>query len=316
MFSFETKILIILYIEQRKRKGGNKMSEQKVLLKVEHMNKSFGITKALQDVSFTLRCGQILGLIGENGSGKSTTFKSVLGLVRIDEGSVKIFGRDLCDLNTRDRENIGVVLSDSGFSNYLNIKDILPIMNHFYRNFDRNTFVARCRRFQLPFDKKLKDFSTGMKAQLKILLALSHRAQLIILDEPTSGLDVVARDTVLDLIREYLEEDERRSVLISSHIAGDLEKLCDDLYMIHDGHIVFHEETDVLLSEYGLLKVSAQQYDRLDKRYLLRMMKESFGISCLTSEKRYYEENYPGIVIEKGSIDEMITMMVKGENVK
>lgn len=155
-----------------------------------------------------------------------------------------------------------------------------------------------------------------MKAQLKILLALSHRAQLIILDEPTSGLDVVARDTVLDLIREYLEEDERRSVLISSHIAGDLEKLCDDLYMIHDGHIVFHEETDVLLSEYGLLKVSAQQYDRLDKRYLLRMMKESFGISCLTSEKRYYEENYPGIVIEKGSIDEMITMMVKGENVK
>ena len=98
--------------------------------------------------------------------------------------------------------------------------------------------------------------------------------------------------------------------------AGNLEKLCDDLYMIHDGHIVFHEETDVLLSEYGLLKVSAQQYDRLDKRYLLRMMKESFGISCLTSEKRYYEENYPGIVIEKGSIDEMITMMVKGENVK
>lgn len=284
------------------------------MLKIDHLKKNYGSFRL--DCSLEVSPGCITGLVGPNGSGKSTTFKSVLGLVRIDEGSVKIFGRDLCDLNTRDRENIGVVLSDSGFSNYLNIKDILPIMNHFYRNFDRNTFVARCRRFQLPFDKKLKDFSTGMKAQLKILLALSHRAQLIILDEPTSGLDVVARDTVLDLIRGYLEEDERRSVLISSHIAGDLEKLCDDLYMIHDGHIVFHEETDVLLSEYGLLKVSAQQYDRLDKRYLLRMMKESFGISCLTSEKRYYEENYPGIVIEKGSIDEMITMMVKGGNVK
>ena len=284
------------------------------MLKIDHLKKNYGSFRL--DCSLEVRPGCITGLVGPNGSGKSTTFKSVLGLVRIDEGSVKIFGRDLCDLSTRDRENIGVVLSDSGFSNYLNIKDILPIMNHFYRNFDRNTFVARCRRFQLPFDKKLKDFSTGMKAQLKILLALSHRAQLIILDEPTSGLDVVARDTVLDLIREYLEEDERRSVLISSHIAGDLEKLCDDLYMIHDGHIVFHEETDVLLSGYGLLKVSAQQYDRPDKRYLLRMMKESFGISCLTSEKRYYEENYPGIVIEKGSIDEMITMMVKGGNVK
>lgn len=144
------------------------------MLKIDHLKKNYGSFRL--DCSLEVSPGCITGLVGPNGSGKSTTFKSVLGLVRIDEGSVKIFGRDLCDLNTRDRENIGVVLSDSGFSNYLNIKDILPIMNHFYRNFDRNTFVARCRRFQLPFDKKLKDFSIGMKAQLKILLALSHRA--------------------------------------------------------------------------------------------------------------------------------------------
>ena len=151
-----------------------------------------------------------------------------------------------------------------------------------------------------------------MKAKLKILTALSHQADLLILDEPTAGLDVIARDELLNLLREYMEEDDSRSILISSHISSDLEGLCDDLYMIHDGHIVLHEETDVLLSEYGLLKVSAAQYEKLDKQYLLRIKKESYGYSCLTAEKSFYEENYPDIAIEKGNIDEMITMMVKG----
>ena len=252
--------------------------------------------------------------MGPNGSGKSTTFKAVLGLIRFDEGDIEILGRDVRHLSSSDREEIGVVFSDSGFSNYLNIRDIISVMKGFYRNFDRNTFVARCHRYHLPMDKKLKDFSTGMKALLKVLLALSHHARFVLLDEPTAGLDVIARDSVLDLIRSYMEEDENRSVLISSHIAGDLEKLCDDLYMLHDGRIVFHEDTDVLLSEYGLIKASLQQYDLLDKKYILRMKKESFGVSCLTSEKRFYEENYPGLVIEKGSIDEMIMMMVSGED--
>lgn len=283
------------------------------MLKIENLKKSYG--DFCLSCSLEVKPGRITGLVGPNGSGKSTAFKSILGLIHFDEGSIEIFGRDSRHLRAADRENIGVVFSDSGFSNYLNIRDIISVMKGFYRNFDRNTFVARCHRYHLPMDKKLKDFSTGMKAQLKILLALSHHAHFILLDEPTAGLDVIARDSVLDLIRTYMEEDENRSVLISSHIAGDLEKLCDDLYMLNGGRIVFHEDTDVLLSEYGLIKASPEQYDRLDKRYLLRMKKESFGISCLTSEKQFYAENYPGIVIEKGNIDEMITMMVSGERI-
>ncbi len=282
------------------------------MLKIENLKKNYGDFRL--DCSLEVKPGCITGLVGPNGSGKSTTFKAVLGLIRFDEGDIEILGRDVRHLSSSDREEIGVVFSDSGFSNYLNIRDIISVMKGFYRNFDRNTFVARCHRYHLPMDKKLKDFSTGMKALLKVLLALSHHARFVLLDEPTAGLDVIARDSVLDLIRSYMEEDENRSVLISSHIAGDLEKLCDDLYMLHDGHIVFHEDTDVLLSEYGLIKVSLQQYDTLDKKYILRMKKESFGVSCLTSEKRFYEENYPGLVIEKGSIDEMIMMMVSGED--
>lgn len=268
--------------------------------------------------AFRLNCtlevhsGCITGLVGANGSGKSTTFKSILGLIHPDSGEIKVFDKDAASLSVHEKEKIGVVLSDSGFSGWLSIKDVISIMKHMYPTFDRNTFVARCGKFQLPFDKKIKEFSTGMKAKLKILTALSHQADLLILDEPTAGLDVIARDELLDLLREYMEEDDSRSILISSHISSDLEGLCDDLYMIHDGHIVLHEDTDVLLTEYGLLKVSAPQYEKLDKQYLLRVKKESYGCSCLTAEKSFYEENYPDIAIEKGNIDEMITMMVKG----
>lgn len=280
------------------------------MLTINHLQKNYD--------SFHLNCtlnvnsGCITGLVGANGSGKSTTFKSILGLIHPDGGEIKIFGQDAASLSTQDKEKIGVVLSDSGFSGWLTVKDVISVMKNMYPAFDRNTFVARCGKFQLPFDKKIKDFSTGMKAKLKILTALSHQTELLILDEPTSGLDVITRDELLNLLREYMEEDGNRSILISSHISSDLEELCDDLYMIHSGRIVLHEETDVLLSEYGLLKVSPEQYEKLDRQYLLRVRQESYGFSCLTAVKQYYEENYPGITIEKGNIDEMITMMIKG----
>ena len=153
-----------------------------------------------------------------------------------------------------------------------------------------------------------------MKAKLKVLLAMSYDAQLLILDEPTSGLDVVARDEILDLFRRFME-DENHAILISSHISSDLEGLCDDIYMIQDGKIVMHEETDVLLDCYGILKADEQTYKNIDKKYLLRVKKETFGYSCLTREKSYYVENYPGLVVEKGTLDEIITMVVKGERI-
>lgn len=182
-----------------------------------------------------------------------------------------------------------------------------------YRNFDDSFFMEQVNRVQLPFNKKIKDFSTGMKAKLKVLVAISHNAKLLILDEPTAGLDVIARDELLEMLREFMEKDEERSILISSHISSDLETLCDDLYMIHEGTIILHEDTDVLLSDYALLKVEAEQYSKLDKQFILRSKKETYGYSCLTNQKQYYMDNYPKIAVEKGTIDEVITMMIRGQ---
>ncbi len=280
------------------------------MLKIQHLKKNYD--KFSLDCSLELMPGCVTGLIGQNGAGKSTTFKAILGLISTDGGNITILGKDMKDFTAKDKENLGVVLSDSGFSGYLKIKDIIPILQNMYSKFDKSLFIEQVQRFRLPMNKQIKEFSTGMKAKLKVLVAISHNAKLLILDEPTAGLDVIAREELLEMLREFLEKDEERSILISSHISSDLESLCDDLYMIHDGRIILHEDTDVLLSDYALLKVDADQYDKLDKQFILRSKKETYGYSCLTNQKQYYIENYPKIAIEKGTIDEVITMMIRG----
>ncbi len=146
-----------------------------------------------------------------------------------------------------------------------------------------------------------------------MLSAVCHRADLLILDEPTSGLDVIARDQILELLREYIAEDENRAILISSHISADLEHLCDDFYMISGGRILCHEDTDRLLSDYALIKVSPQDYEDIDRAGVLRRRREAFGWTLLTDQKRFYAENYPRLVIERITMDEFILMMLKGE---
>lgn len=281
------------------------------MLKIEHLKKNYDNFSL--DCSLEVMQGCVTGLIGQNGAGKSTTFKAILGLISIGGGKVTILGKDLQRFTPEDKENLGVVLSDSGFSGYLTIKDIVPVLKKMYRNFDDSFFMEQVNRVQLPFNKKIKDFSTGMKAKLKVLVAISHNAKLLILDEPTAGLDVIARDELLEMLREFMEKDEERSILISSHISSDLETLCDDLYMIHEGTIILHEDTDVLLSDYALLKVEAEQYSKLDKQFILRSKKETYGYSCFTNQKQYYMDNYPKIAVEKGTIDEVITMMIRGQ---
>ena len=265
--------------------------------------------------SLEVRAGCISGLIGQNGAGKSTTFKAILGLISIDGGDVTVLGKDSSHLSAKDKEKIGVVLSDSGFSGYLRIKDLVLILQKLYSKFDKDFFLKQVAGFQLALDKKIKDFSTGMKAKLKVLIAVSHDAKLLILDEPTSGLDVIARDELLEMLREYMEKEEDRAILISSHISSDLETLCDDLYMIDDGKIILHEDTDVLLSDYGVLKLREEQYKEMDKQYILRIKKESFGYRCLTDQKQFYVENYPQVVVERGTIDEVIMMMSRGKSI-
>lgn len=282
------------------------------MLKIEHLKKHYDNFSL--DCSLELMSGCVTGLIGQNGAGKSTTFKAILGLISTDGGNITILGKDRKDFTAKDKEELGVVLSDSGFSGYLKIKDIIPILQNMYSKFDKSLFIEQAQKFQLPMNKQIKEFSTGMKAKLKVILAISHDSKLLILDEPTAGLDVIAREEILNLLRDYMDTPGR-SIVISSHISGDLEHFCDDVYMIHNGKIVLHEETDRILDEYGFIKVPEQEFAKLDKEYILRIKKENFGYSCLTDQKNYYLENYPGIVIEKGSVDEVITMMVKGERI-
>lgn len=281
-----------------------------MMLRINHIKKQYR--------DFQLECsmevpeGRITGFIGPNGAGKSTTIKSILNLISPDEGHIQLDGKDVTELTAKEQERLGVVLSDSGFSSYFTIADIIRIMKGMYHQFQERVFLEYCSRFQLPLDKRLKEFSTGMKAKLHVLLAISHEADLLILDEPTVGLDVIARDEMLDLLRDYMEKGNR-SILISSHISSDLEGLCDDLYLIHQGRVILHEDTDVILSCYGTLKMSEADFQRMDKRYILKSRKESFGYTCLTNQIQYYRENVPSVVAEKGSIDDMITLMIRGE---
>lgn len=281
-----------------------------MLVKLEHVQKHY--KQFDLNCSLEVKPGCVTGLIGQNGSGKTTTFKAILGLIQIDGGRIEVLGKDPRKLKKEEKKELGVALSDAGFSDYLTVKDVTAVLDAMYDKFDRNTFEDQCRKLQIPENKKLKEFSTGMKAKLKVLVAMSHDAKLLILDEPTAGLDVVARQEILDMLRTYME-DESRAILISSHISSDLEGLCDDFYMIDNGNVILHEETDRLLSEYGVLKVTEEQYEKLDKQYILKKKRESFGYRCLTNEKQFYVENYPEIAVEKGSIDEMILIMIGGE---
>ena len=283
------------------------------MLKIKDLKKSYDLFQL--DVSFEIPRGCITGLIGANGAGKSTIFKGILDLISIDGGTIEILGKNYKTLSNKEKEKLGIVLAESGFSGFLTVQDVAKILESMYSQFDKAMFFDCCKRYNLPLKKQIKEFSTGMKAKLKILTAISHKAEFLLLDEPTTGLDVLAREDLLFMLREYMEENENRTILISSHISTDLEGLCDDLYMIDNGKVVLHEDMDTLLGQYGLLKVSSEQYDTLDKNYLLRKKKESWGYSCLTNQKQFYLENYPSYTMEKGSIDEVITMMMKGEKV-
>lgn len=268
--------------------------------------------------NFELNCtmdleeGRVTGLIGANGTGKTTTFKGILDLIHLDGGKVELFDTPHKQLSREQKEKIGVVLNERTFSGYLTLKQISSIMEKTYKKFKRNWFLEQCLYYQLPLNKKIKDYSTGMRAKMKLLLAMSYDPQLLILDEPTEGLDIVARDELLNLLRTYMEE-ENRSILISSHVSSDLENFCDDVYFIHDGTIIYHEEMPVLLDEYGIVKVKEEEYKKLDETFLLYKKREPFGYSCLTTNKQFYQENYPEIIVDRGSIDEMLLMIVKGE---
>ena len=220
------------------------------------------------------RKGQIYGLIGKNGAGKTTTIKAILNLINIDSGEIKIFDKDYKRDEKFIKEKIGVLLDDSFFSERLTVLDINVILKNIYKNYDEVTFFNYLDKLKLPRDKKLSEFSTGMLMKLKIITALSHHPELLILDEPTSGLDPIARADILDIFKDFIQ-DENHSIFVSSHITSDLEHIADYIIFIKDGGIILIDEKDKLIDNYGVVKCSEKEFNLIKKTDYIKYRKNN-----------------------------------------
>ena len=264
------------------------------------------------DVSLTVEPGMITGLIGRNGSGKTTTFKAIVDVVRAG-GKTEIFGKDNRRLTEDERSMIGIAYTDIFFSGEYKVSAVRRILKAAYKNFNAAEYDRLIKRFDIPQGGKIRNLSTGELAKLRFVSAMSHDAKLVILDEPTSGLDVVARDGILDELRNYMESHEDAAIILSSNITQDLEGLTDDVYMIDDGRIVLHENTDTITDDYGLVKCTEEQFEKLDKEYVKGVKNAPYGRDVLVSQKRYYLENYPSLAVEDGTLDQCLVVLA-GKN--
>ena len=234
----------------------------------------------LDDLTLTLPEGCILGLIGENGAGKSTTIRLILNMIRKDGGNFSVLGKEIVKDTDLPKEDIGVVLDEVGLPECLTISRIENVMKNIYKNWDKAEFRRLCEKFSLPDGKPFKDFSRGMKMKTGIAVALSHHAKLLILDEATGGLDPVARDEVVEMLNDFTR-DETHSILISSHIVSDLEKLCDYVAFLHKGKLMLCEEKDVLKDRYGSVRMTAEDADRLDRSAVLFRKDTPYGTELI-----------------------------------
>lgn len=266
----------------------------------------------LKNISFDVPEGCIIGLIGENGAGKTTTIKSILNITKA-EGVIKIFGKNSKENEKEIKENIGVVLDDSFLSEYLTTKQINSIMKDIYKTWNENKYINLLKQFDLPSNKLIKDFSCGMKMKLKIATAISHEPKILILDEPTSGLDPVVRNEILDIFRKYIQEDETRSILLSTHITTDLEHISDYIVFIEKGNMIFNLPTNELLENYGIIKCSQDDFLKLDKKDYIKYKKEKYQYEVLTSNKNNIRRKYNITTIDKPSIEDIMLFYVKGE---
>ncbi len=280
-------------------------------IELKNVSKSYkGFT--LKNISFNVPQGSIVGLIGENGAGKTTTIKSILNITNA-EGNVTIFGKDSKKAEKEIKNEIGVVLDDSFLSDYLTAKHVNSIMKDVYKTWNEGKYINLLKQFDLPKDKLIKDFSSGMKMKLKIATAIAHNPKLLILDEPTSGLDPVVRNEILDIFRKYIEEDETRSILLSTHITSDLEHISDYIVFIEKGKMVFDLPTNELLENYGIIKCSKEDFSRLDEKDYIKYKKEKYQYEVLTSNKDTIRRKYNITTIDKPSIEDIMLFYIKGE---
>lgn len=277
-------------------------------VEMRHVEKNYGQFQ-IRDLNLCLPSGYIMGLIGENGAGKSTTIKMILNLIRMDQGEIRVFGEKNEDSPADSKEEIGIVLDESQFPEGVTVEQVNKIMKSIYKKWDEEEFYRLTDYFSLPRKKKrFKEFSRGMQRKLSIAVAMAHNAKLLILDEPTSGLDPVVRDEILDLFNDFTR-DENHSILISSHIVGDLEKLCDYVAFIQKGRLIICEEKDQLLESYGILKCSEEELAELDEQAVAGVRDYGYGVEALVEKCRLPE----GYQTEATSLEDIIIFLSKRE---
>lgn len=273
-----------------------------------------GLTKkydgfTLDNVSFNVPKGSIMGFIGQNGSGKTTTIKAILNIIKSDGGNINIFGMDHIEHEYEVKENISAVFDELPFHDSLSAKQLEIIMGGIYKNWDNAKFKEYLERFCLPEKKPFGKFSKGMKMKLQIAAALSHNARLLIMDEATTGLDPVVRSEILDIFLEYLQ-DENNSILMSSHITSDLEKVADSVTFIDKGRLLISGYKDDILENHGVIKCTKSDYKNIDKEDYVSARLTDFGAEVMVSDKALCRRKYSGLVLDNTTLDEIMVYYV------
>lgn len=276
---------------------------------IKHLNKSYK-DFALKDVSLILPKGTVMGFVGQNGSGKTTTIKSILNLIPADSGEISVFNLNTNEHSVRIKEDIGIVFDELALPDVLNCKMVNNIMKNIYKNWDESVFFQYVEAFSLPADKIFKKFSRGMQMKVQMAVALSHNAKLLILDEATAGLDPIARNELLDILLEYME-DEEHSILMSSHITSDLERVADYVTFIDNGTILLSDEKYSITDNHMIVKGTAEQINALPAEHIVSVRKNSYGAEALTHHYAILKELYPNLLYDKASLDDILCFYVK-----
>ena len=279
-------------------------------LEVKHLSKLYkGFS--LKDISLKVPKGSIVGFIGENGAGKSTTFKAILDLIKKDQGEVLFYGKELSQDTNALKEEIGVVFDSMNFYGTLTPEKIGKLSAAAYKNWDMPRYDKYLQEFRLDKHKEVKTFSKGMQMKLSLAVALSHHAKLLILDEPTSGLDPVMRDDLLDIFLDFMQ-DEEHAILISSHITSDLEKVADYITFIHCGEIIMNTTKDELIYEYGIIRCGQHLFEQISKEDIVAYRKQAYQYEVLVKDKKNMAKKYSDAVIDTATIDEIMLLSIKG----
>ncbi|MBH1940003.1 ABC transporter ATP-binding protein [Mobilitalea sibirica] len=270
---------------------------------------------SLNNISFSVPMGSIMGFVGENGAGKTTTIKAILDLIHVDQGEVSIMGTAAKNLSKELKSLIGVVFDGSNLHDNLTVVNINAIMKKIYPNWDEEVYKSYLKKFQLPEGKIIKDFSRGMKMKLSITIALSHHSKLLILDEATSGLDPIIRDEILDIFLEFIQ-DEEHTILLSSHIISDIEKIADYVTFIHQGNIVFSKSKDELIYQHGVIRCRKEDVSAIDKSYIVGIRENNFGAEVMIQDKDRFTRKNHEFNVERTSIEEIMLFITRGKELK